>query len=134
MSALNDQSRSFRYRITHVGSQEPNGSRVITTHEMCGTLDIEGNFSVTPEQLAAYTPNAGDTLIRDDDGNIRFESCDEDIRFLYSQQPETGVWIEVGGPYSQEVAEARAEEAFNATGQYWHIAKAVSEDGRTLIK
>ncbi len=55
-----------RYRITLVGSEEPNGSRTITTEG--GVM-----FAVEPKYMITYTPNAGDTLVRDHDGEIRFE-------------------------------------------------------------
>ncbi len=62
-----------RYKITLVGSEEPNGSRIITTPPLSpGFGDIL--FSVSPEDLKDYVPNAGDTLVRDvDSGDIRFE-------------------------------------------------------------
>lgn len=63
-----------RYLITLVGTEEPNGCRTITTK--ADDLSFPVLFAVGPETLRAYTPNAGDTLVRDVGGNIRFERQD----------------------------------------------------------
>lgn len=68
-----------KYKITLVGSEEPNGSRTISTKaDPPCFADIL--FAVDEKYLADYVPNAGDTLIRDDSsGSISFESQEAHI-------------------------------------------------------
>lgn len=60
-----------RYLITLVGSEEPNGSRTITTEGDADTGPIL--FAVGHTDLKDYVPNPGDALIRYADGRIWFE-------------------------------------------------------------
>lgn len=69
-----------RYLITLVGSEEPNGSRIITTEAENGQ---EVLFAVEYKYLRDYVPNKGDTLLRDDDdGSITFEKRRESAETL----------------------------------------------------
>ena len=121
-----------RYPITLVGSEEPNGSRLITTKD---SRDIEVLFSVAHEDLKAYVPNAGDTLVQDEDLNVTFEPQDGRLRYLYRQQPGTRIWIQEHGPFAdQEQADRRAGELALETGIVYKVGICTSEDGQEVIQ